>query len=170
MDEQIYKFLTAIKAFPDLQFIVTKSNADQGGARINELLDSAEPEIDNLHVFTSLGVRRYLSLMKYSEFVLGNSSSGIIETPAFKVPTVNIGDRQKGRLQVESIINCGKSSEDIIKAIRKAMTEEHRDICNKVVSAYGDGHAAERIAKKSINMVLSENINLKKKFYDLGDN
>ena len=146
VDEQINNFLDAIKVFPELQFIVTKSNADQGGERINVLLDMAEPEIDNLHVFTSLGIRRYLSLMKYSEFVLGNSSSGIIETPAFCIPTVNIGDRQRGRLRTESIINCGESAEEIVKAIRKAMTDEHRTICKKTVSPYGDGHACERIA------------------------
>lgn len=168
VDAQIEEFLNATRTFPDIQFIVTKSNADQGGAKINELFDAAEPENDNLHVFTSLGVRRYLSLMKYSEFVLGNSSSGIIETPAFQVPTVNIGDRQRGRLQAESIINCGSSAEEIIKAIRKAMTDEHREICKSVVSAYGDGHAAEQIAKKSIAVVQSETIDLKKKFYDLG--
>lgn len=167
VDEQIEQFLCAIKAFPYLEFIVTKSNADQGGARINELLDSAEKEIENLHVFTSLGVRRYLSLMKYAEFVLGNSSSGIIETPAFHVPTVNIGDRQKGRLQSESIINCESDAESINSAIRVALSDEHRAVCKKIVSPYGDGHAAERIAKKSIEIVMNESIDLKKKFYDL---
>lgn len=169
VDEQIEEFLNAIKAFPNLHFIVTKSNADQGGARINELLDFAEPEIDNLHVFTSLGVRRYLSLMKYSEFVLGNSSSGIIETPAFHVPTVNIGDRQKGRLQANNVINCATSAKEIVGAIKKAMADEYREICKNVVSAYGDGHAAEQIAMKSIAVVQSETINLKKTFYDIGE-
>ena len=76
VDEQISEFLSAIQAFSNLQFVVTKSNADQGGAKINELLDDAAKRIENLHVYTSLGVRRYLSLMKYAEFVLGNSSSG----------------------------------------------------------------------------------------------
>ena len=104
-DEQIDSFLEAIKCFPQIEFIVTKSNADHGGARINELLDKADKEIENLHVFTSLGVRRYLSLMKHAELVLGNSSSGIIETPAFRVPTLNIGNRQRGRLQSKNIIN-----------------------------------------------------------------
>lgn len=166
VDKQIDEFLNAIRTFPEIQFIVTKSNADKGGERINELLDAAEPKIDNMHVFTSLGVRRYLSLMKYSEFVLGNSSSGIIETPAFHVPTVNIGDRQRGRLQAESIINCGVSADDIIKAIECALTDEHTTICKKVVSAYGDGHAARRIAKKSFE-VLNGRIDLKKRFFDL---
>ena len=167
VDEQIAEFLEAIKVFPDLQFIVTKSNADQGGARINELLDQAEEQIENLHVFTSLGIRRYLSLMKYAEFVLGNSSSGIIETPAFQVPTVNIGDRQRGRLQSESIINCGTATDSIIAAIKKAMSDEHRQICQKVISPYGDGHAAELIADKAVEIVMKGNIDLKKKFYDI---
>ena len=169
VDEQIYEFMKAIKAFPEFQFIVTKSNADQGGARINEMLDTAETEIDNLHVYTSLGIRRYLSLMKYSEFVLGNSSSGIIETPAFHVPTVNIGDRQRGRLQSESIINCGTSAKDIVAAIKKAMSEGHRKACKSIISPYGDGHAAERIADKAVEIVMQGQINLKKRFYDIRD-
>ena len=169
VDTQIEEFLKAIKAFPDIQFIVTKSNADQGGARINELLDAAESEISNMHVFTSLGVRGYLSLMRFAEFVLGNSSSGIIETPAFHVPTVNIGDRQKGRLQTESIINCGVTASEIVDAINKAMSPIHKEICRKVISPYGDGHASEQIARKSVEVVLDGRINLKKKFYDLGD-
>ena len=167
VDEQITEFLTAIKSFPDLVFIVTKSNADQGGARINELLDKAEKVIENLHVFTSLGVRRYLSLMKYAEFVLGNSSSGIIETPAFHVPTVNIGDRQKGRLQSDSIVNCGKTTEEIIQAIIVAMSDEQKKICDKIVSPYGSGNAGKLIADKVVETIKTRSINLKKKFYDL---
>ncbi|MBE6106501.1 UDP-N-acetylglucosamine 2-epimerase [Anaerovibrio lipolyticus] len=167
VDEQIEYFLTAIKSFPKLQFILTKSNADQGGARINELLDEAEKEMDNLHVFTSLGVRRYLSLMKYSEFVIGNSSSGIIETPTFHVPTVNIGDRQRGRLQSESIINCGEDTDSIVMAINKALNVDFKEVCNSVVSPYGDGHAAEKIAKKIYEVVGSDMIDLKKKFFDI---
>ena len=170
VDEQIASFLMAINSFPSLQFIVTKSNADQGGARINELLDEAEKEINNLHVYTSLGVRRYLSLMKYAEFVLGNSSSGIIETPAFHVPTVNIGDRQRGRLQSESIINCDENTSSIVMAINKAMTTDFREICNKVISPYGDGHAAEKIAKKIYEVVSEGKIDLKKKFFDIEAN
>ncbi len=168
VDGQIAEFLKTIEAFPEIQFIVTKSNADQGGARINELLDRAEGNIDNLHVFASLGVRRYLSLMKYAEFVMGNSSSGIIETPAFHIPTVNIGDRQKGRLQSDSIINCGSTMDEIVPAIRVALSDDHKKRCKAVVSPYGDGHAAEKIAKKSVETVISSSIDLKKRFYDMG--
>ena len=165
--DQIVTFLSAISKKPNIQFIVTKSNADQGGAYINTMLDQAESKIENLHVFTSLGVKRYLSLMKYAEFVLGNSSSGIIETPAFKIPTVNIGDRQRGRLQSESIINCDSCEKDILDAIEKAMNPEFKTACEKVISPYGNGHAAEQIAKKVVEVVSSGNIDLKKKFYDL---
>ena len=167
VDEQISEFLSAIQAFSNLQFVVTKSNADQGGAKINELLDDAAKRIENFHVYTSLGVRRYLSLMKYAEFVLGNSSSGIIETPILHVPTVNIGNRQRGRLQSDSIINCEPNTASIVDAIKMAMSDRHKALCKTVISPYGDGHAAERIAKKTIEIVESERINLKKAFYDL---
>jgi len=167
LEEQINCFLEAIKAFPDLQFIVTKSNADQGGGRINALLDEAEKDIPNLHVFTSLGIRRYLSLMKYCEFLMGNSSSGIVETPAFHVPTVNIGDRQRGRLQSASIVNCVADVEPIVAAMNKAMSDKHKAICKTVVSPYGNGHAGEQIAVKAFEIVMSGGIDLKKKFFDL---
>lgn len=169
VDARISDFLSAIQAFPHMEFIVTKSNADQGGARINALLDEAEAKIENLHVYTSLGVRRYLSLMKYAEFVLGNSSSGIVETPAFHIPTVNIGDRQRGRLQSRSIINCHTDKASIEAAIRQAMTPQFRAVCRNVISPYGDGHAAERVARKIEQVILHTEIDLKKKFYDLGE-
>ncbi|MCI9435795.1 MAG: UDP-N-acetylglucosamine 2-epimerase (hydrolyzing) [Lachnospiraceae bacterium] len=166
VEEQIRNLVMAVENYPDIQFIITKANADQGGARINALLDEAGRQARNLHVFTSLGVRRYLSLIKYAEFVLGNSSSGIIEAPAFGVPTVNIGDRQRGRLQPESIINCGESTDEICKAIHTALSVEHMALCRKVRSPYGDGHAAERIAVKIVE-TLREKIDQKKSFYNL---
>ena len=167
VEYQIDEFMQAIKSIPEIEFIVTKSNADQGGAKINRFLDIAEDKIKNLHVYSSLGVKRYLSLMKYAEFVLGNSSSGIIETPAFHVPTVNIGDRQRGRLQSESIINSSSNRNEIINGIHIALSNEHKKLCKRVVSPYGDGHAAEKIAKKVIEVVRDGRIDLKKKFYDL---
>lgn len=167
VDEQISELLNAIKEFPEITFIVTKSNADQGGERINKLLDKAEKKIKNLHVFASLGIRRYLSLMKYSEFVIGNSSSGIIETPAFQIATVNIGDRQRGRLQSASIINCETDKNSIVLAIRASMSEEHRQVCKAVISPYGSGNAGVQIAKKVVETVISGDIDLKKKFYEL---
>jgi len=167
VDDQIGEFLEAIKSFPELEFIVTKSNADQGGSRINKLLDEAATNIGNLHVYTSLGVRRYLSLMKYAEFVLGNSSSGIIEAPAFGVPTVNIGDRQRGRLQADTIINCGSDAKDICAAIKKAMEDDFIANCKDSGGLYGSGNAGPRIAKTMISLVEQGSIDLKKAFYNL---
>ena len=159
-------FFEAIVAFPEIDFIVTKSNADQGGSVINALLEEKEKKINNLHVFSSLGVKRYLSLVKYSKFVLGNSSSGIIEVPALNRPTVNIGDRQKGRLRSESIIDCKEDAVSIIAAIKIALSDEMNAVCKNVVSPYGDGNAAKQIARKCYETVNSE-IELKKKFYNL---
>ncbi len=166
VDEQIAGFTGALSAYPEMEFIVTKSNADRGGERINALLDLAEQHTANMHVFASLGVRRYLSLIKYSRFVLGNSSSGIVEAPAFHIPTVNIGDRQRGRLQSESVINCGSSEDEIVWAIDKALSMEHRSVCSTAKSFYGDGQAAKRIAEKAVEAVQGR-IDLKKRFYDL---
>ena len=167
VDGMIAEFLEVVKAFPGIEFIVTKSNADQGGARINELLDEAGGRILNLHVFPSLGVRRYLSLMRNAEFVLGNSSSGIIEAPAFHVPTVNIGDRQKGRFTCGSIINCDPGMKEIIAAVKLALSDKHRAICRDIVSPYGDGGAAGKIAGKVVDIIMNGRMDQKKKFYDL---
>ena len=167
VEDKISAFLEAVKRFPEIKFIVTKSNADQGGETINRLLDEAAPKIQNLIVFSSLGVRRYLSLMKHAEFVIGNSSSGIIETPAFHIPTINIGDRQRGRLQTKSIINCGEETASIIDSINTALSKEYKAICAQVNNPYGDGHASEKIACKCIEMICEGSIDLKKKFYDL---
>ena len=165
----VYEFLDAIEQFPEIQFIVTKSNADQGGNEINAILEKNEKKIKNLHVFSSLGVKRYLSLMKNCEFVLGNSSSGIIEAPAFKVPTVNIGNRQRGRLQSKSIINCEEEASSIVLAIKTALSVEFRMVCAKVESPYGKGDSAEKISRKIYDIILNKEIDLRKKFYNSGE-
>ncbi len=165
----IHDFLEAIKAFPNIHFIITKSNSDQGGEIINAMLDAAEKEISNIQVFASLGVKRYLSAMRYAEFVIGNSSSGIIEAPALHIPTVNIGDRQRGRLRSESVIDCESDSSSIISAINLALSDNHKNICKSVESPYGDGTASINIASQIVETVLKGKIDLKKHFYNLGE-
>ncbi len=166
-EERMEELLSAIEAFPEIAFVVTKSNADIGGEKINAFWDQAAEHTRNLHVFASLGARRYLSLMKYADFVIGNSSSGIMEAPALHIATVNIGDRQRGRLQPESVINCEPDRESIVRAINTALSKEHRSICERVVSPYGTGNTASRIAEKVYETVMSGRIDLKKSFYDL---
>lgn len=167
VEKYVQEFLDAITSYTGIQFIITKSNADNGGVIINEMLDAAEKKYENIHVFSSLGVRRYLSLMKNAEFVIGNSSSGIIEAPSFRVPTINIGDRQKGRLQCDSIINCGPQKDNIVEAISLALSSDFRHRCQAVISPYGDGKAAVKIADIVYEAVVRGNISLKKSFYNL---
>lgn len=159
-------FLAALECFPQLQFIITKSNADQGGTFINRILDDEAARRDNIHVFSSLGVKRYLSLMSYSEAVIGNSSSGIIETVVYKVPAVNIGDRQRGRLQAGNIVNCGSDKDSIVSAIEVALSDNFRELCKGIKNPYGDGDAAKKISRKVMELI-SNPIDLKKSFYDL---
>ena len=135
--------------------------------QINQMLDEAAEMIPNLHVYASLGVVRYLSLMKYSLFVMGNSSSGLYETPAFHIPTINIGDRQRGRLKAESVIDCASDEKSILHAIDQALSPSFRQVCENTTSPYGDGHAARKIAAKIVETVKQGNIDLKKKFYDI---
>ena len=166
IEKNLLDFFEVIKQFKDIDFVVTKSNADQGGEQINHMLDDMDSVLPNIHVYPSLGVKRYLSLMKYASFVLGNSSSGIVEAPAFHVPTVNIGDRQRGRLAAESVINCRADAESITAAIKTAMSPEMKEVCKAVVSPYGDGYAAEKTAAQMIQ-TLKKGIDLKKRFFDI---
>lgn len=166
IEKDIMSLINAVERYTDIEFIITKANADQGGKWINSILEREEQRVTNLHVFSSLGVKRYLSLMKHAEFVIGNSSSGIVEAPALHVPTVNIGDRQKGRLQSVSTINCGVSEMEIERAIGIALSQECRKNLDKVISPYGDGHAAEKMTK-IIMETIQMPIDLKKKFYDM---
>lgn len=164
---QIQYLINAIKSYPDLQFIVTKSNADSGGGYINELWDYYGQSIDNIHVFTSLGIFKYLSLMKHCEFVIGNSSSGIIETPSFHVPTINIGDRQKGRLRTKSIIDCDEDTESITYAIDKALNPDFVNMIKSSICEYGEGDSGKKIAEVIYSTTINDNINLKKTFYNI---
>jgi len=168
-EAQISQLVEAMKTRNDIQFIVTKSNSDMGGAKINELWDYYGNTVNNIHVFTSLGITRYLSLMKYAEFVIGNSSSGIIETPAFHVPTVNIGDRQKGRLRSDSIIDCTEDTPSILKAILQAQDPQFRLSIQKSECKFGNGNSAALIAEEIYKTLTEGRINLKKKFYNLGN-
>lgn len=104
-EKQIESLLEVCKEYNNLDFIFTKANADAEGRIINQFIDRYAKENDNIFAFTSLGIRRYLSALKYSSLVIGNSSSGLLEALT-GIPTVNIGDRQKGRLQASSVINC----------------------------------------------------------------
>lgn len=159
---QVQQLIKAMKQFPAYQYIVTKANADAGGRGVNELFEQMAQECENVKVVSSLGMVRYLSGVKYCAFVLGNSSSGIIEAPALGTPAVNIGTRQKGRLMADTVINCGPIAEDIAKAMEKAADLEH-----KVSDLYGTGDTSKQIVRILKEQMAVHQGNVKKQFYDL---
>ncbi len=166
-EEQARELLEALKERDDINFIVTKANADTDGRVINKLIDEYAKEHSNIFSFTSLGLVRYLSCLKYCKMVVGNSSSGIVEAPSFNIPTINIGDRQKGRLQATSVINCMPKKNEIIEAFEYAFSKEFKDILKFTINPYGDGDTTSKIQEILIKNILNENIDLKKRFYDL---
>lgn len=164
---QIKGLLKALDKYKDMKFIITKANSDTDGRIINRILEEySSTNKGKVLLSTSMGQLKYLSAMKYSSMVIGNSSSGIIEAPSFKIPTINIGDRQKGRMQAQSIINCEPVKEDIIDAINKGLDNEFLCKIKKMVNPYGNGNTSNKIMNV-INNFLKEDISLKKKFYDL---
>jgi GDP/UDP-N,N'-diacetylbacillosamine 2-epimerase (hydrolysing) len=99
--------------------------------------------------------------------VIGNSSSGIVEVPSFGIPTVNIGDRQKGRIQADSVINCKSLSQDIIKAIKKALSGDFVNLAKQAKNPYEGFNTSSQIVKHIKDFVINDKIDLKKKFYDI---
>lgn len=165
--ENTMQLLQALDQTDDINILFTKSNSDSQGRRINVLLDEFvknNPEKSKL--IDSLGQRRYLSCLKHFDCVIGNSSSGIIEAPFFKTPTVNIGNRQRGRVKSESVIDCETDTISIKKAIEKALSKNFKATLNNMDSIYGDGHASEKILE-ILEREFKEEIDLKKKFYDI---
>ncbi len=137
------ELLAALAALdPTTVIWFTRPNADMGGRAIARRMDEfAASQGANVQVHSSLGQMRYLSLMALVDAVVGNSSSGLYEAPSLKVPTVNIGDRQRGRLAASSVLHCVPERHAITQAIVQALTLD----CRNVVNPYGDGRSAQRI-------------------------
>lgn len=164
---QLSCLLSVCANHPELKYIFTKANADTNGRIVNQMIDLFVSQHTNAIAFESLGNLRYLSALKYCEFVLGNSSSGLIEAPCFGIPTINIGDRQKGRLKAESVIDCIPEVNEINNALKIALSDEFKKRANKAINPYGDGKTSIYIVKEIMNIFENRTINLKKKFYDL---
>jgi GDP/UDP-N,N'-diacetylbacillosamine 2-epimerase (hydrolysing) len=140
-------------------------NADTDGRTLIKMVEQFASQHANAHAFTSLGQLRYLSCIAQVDGVVGNSSSGLAEVPSFKKGTINIGDRQRGRLQSTSIINCEPTKKSIVDAINILYSPSFQVDLSRVRNPYGEGGASEKVVNtlKSINI---ENI-VKKVFYDL---
>ena len=145
----------------DTFFVITASNSDVGGDVINSVFRCHAEKKTNVVFRHSLGMRRYLSAVKYSEYVIGNSSSGIVEAPILGVPTVNIGNRQRGRIMTETIINAPFDMSSICDAIISA-----HNVKRTPSTVYGEGNASEKMID-IMKRILQNKIDLKKGFYDL---
>ncbi|MBZ4644153.1 MAG: UDP-N-acetyl-D-glucosamine 2-epimerase, UDP-hydrolyzing [Deferribacteraceae bacterium] len=143
----------------EMQVIFTGANSDPSGAIINKKVKEASKNYLNIHYFDSLGQRKYLSCQKYCTLMLGNSSSGIIEAASFGLPVVNIGIRQKGRLQSGNVINVRCNVNEILQGIQIATSKEFKQKVLKVSNIYGDGYTSQKIVK------ILENVDLTKLKY-----
>lgn len=164
--EDAFNSLLAVLADKkECTILFTKANADTNGRIINEMIDGFCHLYDNAKGFTELGHLNYLSLVNHAALVVGNSSSGIIEAPYFRVPTVNIGERQKGRYQFESIINCDVDSHSIQNAITTALSKEHM---NRIAIMLLPSEQ-QKIAPQIVEILKKTNLAqlLKKQFYDI---
>jgi UDP-hydrolysing UDP-N-acetyl-D-glucosamine 2-epimerase len=157
---------TSLTAFPEATIVFTRSNADQGYNAIDEFIDKIVSEAtERIHAVSSLGSSRYLSMVQKAKVVIGNSSSGLYEAPFLRTPSVNIGDRQKGRLRAASVIDCVPTAEALTAAIHTSLSEAHLEHCVKMTNIFGDGNASTRI-KDVLKSFPIENI-LTKSFFDL---
>ena len=165
-ENQFKNLLLALDKIKDAKIIFTKANSDTDGRIINKMIDEyVEKHKENTIAFISMGQLNYLSAMKYASLVIGNSSSGIIEAPSFRVPTINIGDRQKGRIQSETTINCICRCDEIVKAITYGLSKEFKVKIKDSINPYGDGIVSSKIIEVIKRRI--ENIDIKKRFYDL---
>lgn len=163
---QFSELLAALEDFPEMSVIFTMPNADTDGRGIMELIHAFVAQAPaKRKAFSSLGQLRYLSALAHVDVVIGNSSSGLTEVPSFRKPTVNIGDRQKGRLKAASVIDCLPLKETIGKAIEHAFSEDLQQQLATIVNPYGQAGASEKI--KEIIQSVDLNGILKKQFYDV---
>jgi GDP/UDP-N,N'-diacetylbacillosamine 2-epimerase (hydrolysing) len=164
--EQVSDLLNALDKFPELNLIFTKANADADGRIINLLIDEYVASNRRRAIaFPSMGQLHYLSALRLCSLVLGNSSSGIIEAPSLGIPTVNIGDRQKGRIRAASVIDCEPTQEDIASAIKRGLSADFKNEIREMENPYEkEGTAANII--RIIKEFKPENT-LKKEFFDL---
>ena len=164
---QIKELLSAVEKFPGINFLFTKANADVEGRIINTMISQYAEKNKNIFLVDSLGVRKYFSAVKYATFVIGNSSSGISEVPSFGIPTINIGDRQRGRIHGITVIDCNPIEVEIKDAITIAISQEFKKRIKNAKNPYGDSNTSSKITKIIAKILLNEKVDIKKKFYDI---
>jgi len=164
--KQFNELLLALDEQQNTTLIFTKANSDTDGRIINQMIDEyVQKNTDKAVCFTSLGQLRYLSALQYMDMVVGNSSSGLAEVPTFKKATINIGDRQKGRIKASSVIDCLPIKKEILKAFKTASSKEFESVLQDVENPYGGGGASSKIKSIIKNIDLTDIV--KKSFCDL---
>ncbi len=163
--QQMAELLVALDELDDTHLLFTMPNADTGGRELAAMVNGFAATRENVRVYTSLGQLRYLSCMKHVDAVVGNSSSGLAEAPSMGVATVNIGDRQKGRLTASSVINCEPTLQSISKALRSVFEPSFRSTLTSTKNPYGSGGASEKI----VEVIRTHDLKnlLKKSFFNL---
>jgi GDP/UDP-N,N'-diacetylbacillosamine 2-epimerase (hydrolysing) len=163
---QFQELLDAIDTLKNTHIIFTKANSDTDGRVINAMIEEYVSKNSEKAVsFTSLGQLRYLSGLQYIDAVVGNSSSGLAEAPTFKIGTINIGDRQKGRIKALSVLDCEPNKSSIMKKFDELYNDDFQNLLKTVVNPYGMGGASHKI-KESIKSVNLDDI-IQKSFYDI---
>jgi GDP/UDP-N,N'-diacetylbacillosamine 2-epimerase (hydrolysing) len=162
---QMEELLEALKTLKNTNLIFTMPNADTGSSELFEMITKFVTTQKNARAYTSLGQKRYLSCIKYVDGVIGNSSSGLIEAPSFCKGTVNVGDRQKGRIKADSVIDCQPDRESISAAIQRLYSSNFQIKLKKIQNPYGDGGASKVIVQVLKDWPIKSI--LKKSFYDI---
>ena len=162
---QFQELLNSIDELKNTRIIFTKANSDTDSRVINSMIETYTSVNDNSIAFTSMGQLNYLSALQFVDAVVGNSSSGLLEAPSFNIATIDIGDRQKGRIKADSVISCLPTQEGIGSAFEKAYSEGFQNIVNNTKNPYGNGGASKAVVDIIKNFDLNEI--LKKTFYDL---
>lgn len=165
-EEQFHNLLRVLERQNEYNYVFTYANADMDGQVINRMIEDFVAEHTDCRAFASMGQAGYLSMLHYAQAVVGNSSSGIIEAPSFHIPTINIGNRQKGRARAKTVIDCGTEESEIERAFSHASSEEFKKSCADVQNPYQGEHTSESIVRQ-IKKYLENFENTKKTFYDI---
>ena len=165
-ESQFLELLKSIKSIKNSKIIFTKPNADSHGRPIIKLIDEFVTKNPKQSIsFISMGQLNYLSCIQFVDVVIGNSSSGLLEVPSFNKPTINIGDRQRGRIKSKTVIQCDPNQISISKAIEFALSKKFKDILKNSSNPYDNGNSSEKIVK-ILKKISLENI-IKKNFFNL---
>jgi UDP-hydrolysing UDP-N-acetyl-D-glucosamine 2-epimerase len=164
-EARMREFLSALDEL-GMATVFTYPNADPQGRLIIRLLEQFAEEHENAAVAVNLGTQAYFSMMKLATAMVGNSSSGIVEAPSFRLPVVNIGNRQRGRIRARNIIDVGNSRTEIVAGLKRAIDREFRESLAGMINPYGDGDAAEKIVETLRAVELNDKLFIKH-FHDM---